>query len=308
MGQQTVQQLRAALWTLARRQHGVVTRRQLLDLGLSAHAINHRIRRGRLHPVYRGVYAVGRPELTQCGRWMAAVLSCGRGAALSHESAAALWRIRAKERRPLEVSVPAGCFPRQPKIVVHRRAVLTPGDVTRHHGIPVTTPVCTLVDLASRLERDELEAAINEADKLDLVDPERLRMALEGMNGRVGVAPLRYVLDRRTFAPTASGLERRFLPLARRAGLLPPQTQARVNGFDVDFYWPDLGLVVETDGLRYHRTPAEQTRDRLRDQTHAAAGLTPVRFTYAQVAFEPDHVQATLESVASRLRAQRRIT
>jgi very-short-patch-repair endonuclease len=74
-----------------------------------------------------------------------------------------------------------------------------------------------------------------------------------------------------------------------------------VNGFDVDFYWPDLDLVVETDGLRYHRTPAQQTRDRLRDQTHLAAGTTPLRFTHAQVRFEPTHVQTILASVARRL-------
>ena len=74
-----------------------------------------------------------------------------------------------------------------------------------------------------------------------------------------------------------------------------------MNGFEVDFYWPDLGLVVETDGLRYHRTPAQQARDRLRDQTHAAAGLTALRFTHAQVAFEAAHVQAVLRAVAARL-------
>jgi very-short-patch-repair endonuclease len=280
----------------------VVTRRQLLELGFGARAIDHRIRRGRLHPVHRGVYAVGRADISRYGEWMAAVLSCGHGAALSHESAAALWAIRAEPRSEIEVSVPAGRFPRRPGIVVHRRAVLSEKDLTRYRGIPATDPVCTLVDLASRLERDQLEAAINEADKLNLVDPERLRSALEGLSRRPGVASLRELLDRRTFALTASALERRFLPLARKARLGPPQTRARLNGFEVDFYWPDLGLVVETDGLRYHRTPAQQARDRLRDQTHAAAGLTPIRFTHGQVVFEPDHVQATLTSVARRLR------
>ena len=74
-----------------------------------------------------------------------------------------------------------------------------------------------------------------------------------------------------------------------------------MNGFKVDFYWPDLGLVVETDGLRYHRTPAQQARDRVRDQAHAAAGLTPLRFTRAQVRFDPAHVASTLAAVAHRL-------
>lgn len=86
------------------------------------------------------------------------------------------------------------------------------------------------------------------------------------------------------------------------AGLSPPRTGSRVNGFKVDFYWPDLGLVVETDGLRYHRTPKQQAKDRLRDQAHTAAGLTCLRFTYAQVALEPAHVRATLAAVVGRLR------
>lgn len=116
---------------------------------------------------------------------------------------------------------------------------------------------------------------------------------------------LRETLDRRTFTLTDSELERRFLPLARRAGLPAPQTQAWVNGFKVDFYWPELGLVVETDGLRYHRTPAQQARDRVRDQAHAAAGLACLRFTHAQIRFEPDHVVRTATAVAAKRRANR---
>jgi very-short-patch-repair endonuclease len=235
---------------------------------------------------------------------MAAVLACGPEATLSHTSAGAAWEIRPEERSPLEVSVPARLTRRRQGIVVHRR-VLTPGDVTRRHGIPVTAPACTLVDLAPRLSRRQLEAAINEADKLDLIDPERLRSALEGLAGRPGVPALRDTLDRRTFTLTASELERRFIPIARRAGLPKPLTGRYVSGFEVDFYWPDLGLVVETDGLRYHRTPAEQARDRMREQAHAAAGLTPLRFTRAQVVFDQGHVQHTLAAVARRLGASR---
>jgi very-short-patch-repair endonuclease len=115
---------------------------------------------------------------------------------------------------------------------------------------------------------------------------------------------LRAALERRTFVLTDSALERRFVPLARVAGLGPPLTGVRLNGFKVDLYWPELGLVVETDGLRYHRTPAQQARDRLRDQRHTAAGLTPLRFTHAQVAFEPGHVRSVLEAVVRRLVAR----
>ena len=96
------------------------------------------------------------------------------------------------------------------------------------------------------------------------------------------------------------GATRLFLPIARRAGLPVPETRVIVNGVEVDFYWPELGLVVETDSLRYHRTPAQQNRDRLRDQTHAAAGLIPLRFTHWQIAFDQEHVRKTLAGVVAR--------
>jgi very-short-patch-repair endonuclease len=292
----------SSVWRVAARQHGVVSRDQLLELGYSAQSIKHRVARGRLHPVWPGVYAPGRPELGRHGTWMAAVLSCGPRAALSHESAGALLGILARETGPVEVSVPRAVARRgRPGIAVHRRATLAPWELSDRHGIPVTSPARTLVDLASRLTRDDLEGAIGEADKRDLIDPESLRRALPDFGGQPGVAALRDTLDRRTFTLTDSELERRFLPIARQAGLPPPEPQRWVNGFRVDFYWPELRLVVETDGLRYHRTPAQQAKDRLRDQAHAAAGLTPLRFTRAQVRFEPEHVRRTLEAVATRM-------
>lgn len=111
------------------------------------------------------------------------------------------------------------------------------------------------------------------------------------------------MLDRRTFRLTREKLERRFLPLVEQVGLPLPLTKQWVNGFEVDFFWPDLGFVVETDGLRYHRTPAEQARDRLRDQAHTAAGMTQLRFTHEQVRYEPEHVLATLTATARLLPA-----
>lgn len=142
---------------------------------------------------------------------------------------------------------------------------------------------------------------INEADKYNLTHPPELREALDARAGESGVARLRHILDRRTFRLTKEELERRFLPLARKADLPVPLTGQFVDGFEVDFYWPDLGLVVETDGLRYHRTPAEQARDRLRDQAHTAAGLTQLRFTHEQVRYEPEYVARILAQTASRL-------
>ena len=301
MGVKSLQSPPRGLWTLVRVQQDLVTRRQLLGLGYSSKAIQHRLAKGRLHRVARGVYAVGTPNLTRRARWIAAVLSCGPDAVLSHGSAAALFGIRPDRGGEIEVSVPAGVSRVARGVVVHRRTRRGPWEIAVYDGIPTTSPVCTLVDLATRLGSAPLEAAVNEADKRDLIDPDSLRSALERLAGRPGVALLREVLDRRTFRLTDSELERRFLPIVRRAGLPLPETQEKVNGFDVDFYWPDLDLVVETDGLRYHRTPAQQAKDRLRDQTHLAAGMTPLRFTHAQVRFEPEHVHRILASVARRL-------
>jgi very-short-patch-repair endonuclease len=291
------QALAMQVWQLARTQHGVVALFQLLELGYTMSAIKHRVAKGRLHPVRRGVYAVGRPQLTRRGEWMAAVLSCGPGAVLSHTSAAALWEVCRERGRLIHVSLSAGGVRSHSDIVVHRRSAFE-DDADRCAGIPVTTPIRTLLDIATHLTPRELEAAVIEADKLDLVDPERLRAELDERKGRSGVRPLRTLLDRSTFVLTDSELERRLLPIVRRAGLGVPQTQASVNGFRVDFYWPDLGLVVETDGLRYHRTPSQQARDRVRDQAHAAAGMGHLRFTHWQVRHDPGMVEDTLKAVA----------
>ena len=125
----------SGVWALVKRQHGVVSREQLLDLGLSVEAIRHRVSAGRLHPIWKGVYAVGRPQVNRRGRWMAAVLTCGPAAALSHESAAALWGFRDGERTLIEVSIPAGSIRRRQAIVAHRRTAEVMKAVTKWCGI-----------------------------------------------------------------------------------------------------------------------------------------------------------------------------
>ncbi|MFL5897408.1 MAG: DUF559 domain-containing protein [Solirubrobacterales bacterium] len=233
---------------------------------------------------------------------MGAVLACGDGAVLSHSSAAALWRFGAELRCEVELSLPSQSHRDLPGLRIHRRPSLNPErGVTREYGVPVTTPVQTLIDLSLRLDRDGVERMINEADKYNVTHPPQLREALGARAGEPGVARLRFILDRRTFRLTKEELERRFLPLARKAGLPVPLTGQWVNEFEVDFYWPDLGLVVETDGLRYHRTPAEQARDRRRDQAHTAAGLTQLRFTHEQVRYESAHVLAVLRATSARI-------
>jgi very-short-patch-repair endonuclease len=182
---------------------------------------------------------------------------------------------------------------------VHRRIDLNLELRRRVAGIPLTNPISTLVDLASSAPEWQVERAINEADRLDLVDPETLHASIETLPPRPGMGCLRRLLG--FDALTDSGLERKVLALVRTAGLPRPETQAWVNGYRVDFYWHHIGLVVEADGWRYHRTAGEQATDHRRDQAHAAAGLTTLRFAERQIRFRPEEVVRRLTVVANRL-------
>jgi very-short-patch-repair endonuclease len=288
-------------WKLAARQHGVLTREQLNELGFSGPAIERRVANGRLHRISRSVYAVGRPELTRRGRWMAAILACGPAAVLSHRSAAELWGIGTEREGLIEVSLRGSLVRKRPGIKAYRRPKLEEREVTAFSHIPVTGIVRTMIDCSNHLDPAGIERMVNEADARRLVRLDVLRAELESRPGQWGVGKLREVIDRHTFRLTDSELERHFLFLVESLGLPLPLTGQWLNGFKVDFYWPDLGLVVETDGLTYHRTPAQQVRDRARDQAHTAAGLSHLRFTHAQVRFEPDYVLGILATTARRL-------
>jgi very-short-patch-repair endonuclease/predicted transcriptional regulator of viral defense system len=283
---------------MARRQHGILARRDLLAVGFTPDAIKHRLATGRLHRVRRGIYAVGRRELTREGDWMAALIASGDDAVLSHGSAAALWGI-GPEWRLIEITVRHRVWSRLSGVKGRARPSLPDDDVAFRRGIRVTTVARTILDQAATPISDaSLERLVNEADVARGIDFDfrMLRRYCDLCAGEPGVRRLRRLLDPETFRLSDSELERLFRPLAIAAGLSQPITRATVNGYRVDFYWPDLGLVVETDSLRYHRNAIKQSRDLLRDQVHTASGLTTLRFTHWQVAHESGHVEAILAS------------
>ncbi len=286
---------------MARRQHGVMARRDLEGLGFTEEAIEHRLATGRLHLISAGVYAVGRPELTPHGRWMAAVLACGDGAVLSHRSAAELWGIGFEESGRIDVSIRRRSGLERRGIKVRCRPTLGARSFVERRSIPVTHPVQTLIDLATELRPLRLERAVNEADKLDLVDPETLRRELDRHKGEPGAGKLATLLDRHTFRLSDSDLEVLFRPIAMAAGLPVPLTKRWLLGYEVDFHFPDHDLIVETDGLRYHRTPAQQARMAKRDQVHTASGLRVLRFTHWQIAHAPDEVTDVLRRIRPHL-------
>jgi very-short-patch-repair endonuclease len=285
---------------LAERQHGVVTRAQLKDLGLGKSAIDARIRAERLHRVHQGVYAVGRPTLTLHGRFCAAVLSCGPGAALSHVAAGVVLGVL-KERGPrIDVTVPgSGGRRRRGAVIIHRSA-LPEADVTLVHGISVTSPARTLLDLADVLPRRRLERAFDEAAylRIDLSD-------VRPRPGRRGSPVLRAVLEGHDpgSTRTRSELEERMLDLCRRAGLPAPEVNARVGGHEVDCLWRERRLIVELDGWSAHGTRRAFERDRRRDAELIAAGWRVLRVSWRQLEREPGWVA---ERIAAALGAEAR--
>lgn len=231
---------------------------------------------------------------------MAAVLAAGPGAALSHGSAASLWGFGSERPGLIDVSVPARRRCRLPGIRTHRRARVVMDEVTCHERIPLTSPVRTLIDQATHLGPMRLERAVNEADKLDRVRADLLYESLEDHSGSPGVGRLRRLLDPLAFRLSDSELEQSMRPLIDDVGLPPPETKRWVNGYEVDFFWPSLGIVVEADGLRYHRTASQQRRSLERDQAHLAAGMWPLRFSHWQVKHDPAHVRGVLRAAVAR--------
>jgi predicted transcriptional regulator of viral defense system/very-short-patch-repair endonuclease len=285
---------------LARRQHGVVSARQLGRLGVGRNRISRWTKRGRLHRLHRGVYAVGHRRLTDDGHLIAAVLAVGTGAALSHRSAAATWGLRQTLRRAVEVTTARSAESR-PGIQVHRTVHLEAVDVTSIRGIPVTAIPRTLIDLAEVLPRLELERALDQLAVARSYDGEAIAHSLDRHAHRPGAARLRATLAAHDAGTTVtrSELEERFLALCRSARLPLPELNVRLalprgERATVDAIWRGRRLVVELDGRRTHLTPAAFERDRRRDAVLVAAGYRVVRFTWRQVTTDPEVVVALL--------------
>lgn len=289
---------------VAARQHDVVDYPGLRAAGLSRKVIESAVRAGWLHVVHLGVYAVGSPLLTPEGRWMAATLTCGSQAVLSHGSAAALWTLE-QERRPVpEVTVRTTGRRSPPGIAIHRSRNLPEGEVTEQRSIRVTTPARTLTDIATHLSHRGLERALDQVHWLKLVRPGELEEMAQAHRGHIGAARLARTLasHRPGSTLTASRLEELFLALCRRHGLPQPEVNVPVGRLTVDFLWRVEGLVVETDGYASHANPQAFERDHDRDLQLDALGYAVLRFTYRQVTTRPRFVVASVRRKLERLR------
>jgi Transcriptional regulator, AbiEi antitoxin/Protein of unknown function (DUF559) len=261
-----------ALAEVASAQHGVVTRAQLLNAGVSGDAIHRRVKAGRLISVHRGVFAVGHLPPSPHARAMAAVLACGPDAVLSHRSAGALYGL-IRYDGPVDVTAPTNRAHRG--IALHRSRHI---ERTLHYGIPVTTPARTLVDLAGLLDAAALTRAVNEARLRHLLSDDALITAANNAPGRktTGLIP--------THAPTRSAFEDAFLAFVDRYDLPRPEVNQIVHGYEVDMLWRPQRLVAELDG-RQHAFAFEI--DRERDAHLLAHGLSTIRITWRRLTGTP---------------------
>jgi very-short-patch-repair endonuclease len=299
----------ARLAELAERQHGVVSREQLRGAGLSSSAIGREVENGRLYPVFRGVYAVGRPGIGERGRMMAAVLACGHGTVISHRSAAALLGLIGRAPVVIDVIASEKRGAAIDGIKAHR--VPRPGraETGSVAGIPCTHPARTLVDLAGLVGERTLRGAFEVAAFKRLLDLDAIEAVLD-RGRRRGAPTLRAVIAEWRAAATAlptrpklrSPFEAKLLPLLATSGLQMPLINAPVSTpggrLEVDLLWPDHRFVVEADSRQHHGNDLAFERDRWRDRELMRAGYATLRVSWQHAEHE---AEAVLDAIRIRL-------
>ena len=277
--------------SIASRSHGVITRHELLEAGVSPTEIRRRVRRGTLFRVHRAVFRVGHQAPSVLARYMAAVKACGDGSLLAGRAAAHLLGLLKDPP-----SLPEVLTARERRIrgiVTHRVRRTGIRDGTTWRGIPVTTVQRTLVDLAGVLDEDELAGAVHRADARHHIRPDQVEQVLRRRQTWPGARKLRRVIWGE-LPVTLSRLERRFLERLRNAGVPLPKTNRRVNGRYVDCRWPEHRLTVELDSYRYHHTRHAWEQDREREREARARGDEFRRYTWFDVEEKPAPMLADL--------------
>jgi very-short-patch-repair endonuclease len=264
-------------------------------------AIRHRLAAGRLHLLHRGVYAVGHPKVRQEGIWIAGVLAAGKGAVLSHRSAAALWALPVPSLTAVEVTAPTGRSPGR-GILAHE-GTLPSDEVTEHTRIPVTTVPRTVLDLAAVVPSHVLARAFREGQVQRSVTANDLAALLDRHPGRRGNNALRAVLTETRFGTgvTRSELEAAFTRFLRRHSLPEPRRNVAMRAgalpLEADCVWGDARVIVELDGRAFHDTGAAFEQDRARDRALAAHGWTVVRVTWRQLRREAPQLARDLRTL-----------
>lgn len=281
-----------ALSGLANRQHGAISRQQLIVGGLGVRTICRRVEAGQLHRIYRGVYVFGDGRVNRRTEWTAAVLACGEGALLSHRSACSLWGLARFRKGPIDVTSATGR--QRSRIAVHEGAICNE-DRAVVDRIPVTTVARTLFDFAEIADEEGLRSAAEEADRLRILNIPDLEAVCARCPGRRALRPVRRLIDEvRTPHDTQSPLEDRVIDLCREYDLPMPITGATVLGREVDAFWPDRKLMVEADSWQFHGHREAFERDRVRDASMQTEGYRVIRLTHRRLERERAKVAGQL--------------
>jgi very-short-patch-repair endonuclease len=291
----------------ASRRHGVIGDGELRAVGMGQDAVDYRVKTGRLFPMHRGVYLLGHTAAPPLAWESAAVLACGAGAVVSHRSAGHLWKLLPRpgrsrprphelgRRHDVDITIAGRDCGQRPGIRLHRVVALDPRDVRTIDGIPVTSPARTILDLAPLLAPRELEQAVAEGYARRLANRSTLVALLARYPRRRGSRRLRTIIDVDAKpARTRSAAEERLLEVIRTARLSPPETNARVGPYEVDFVWRDRRLIVEVDGYAFHSPRPKFERDRERDASLTTQGWRVIRVTWRQVRDSPERTIAVL--------------
>jgi very-short-patch-repair endonuclease len=266
---------------------------------MSTEEIDWRIKRGRLHRLHAGVYAVGHRLVPRHGWLMAAVLASGPEAVLSHYSAAILWDLRGYSERAVDVTVPRKST--STKQIWRHHSLLPTDERTVREDIPVTTVPRTILDLAATEPADTVENLLRESEYLGLSDRLSLPDLIERYPGKRGTRKVHLALERLKEEPEGrrrSRLEERFAPFLRLHRLPLPRFNDQIvlgaNRYTVDCHWPEVRQIVELDGWQGHSTKTAFREDRARDRRLAAVGYPVTRLTWNQLDDEPEAIAADL--------------
>ena len=290
----------AIAW-LAERQHGLVTLVQLVGLGLSRQAVAKRVASGRLRRIHSGVFAVGHARLTRKARYMAAVLACGQGAALSHRSGANLRGMRPDARGIVDVTAPRRAGRSRPGIAAHTSRILTPADIGVVDAIPCLSVARILLDLAATVDEQGVVKAIERAERQRIFDRREVDELLQRAGGHRGAPTLAAILGRPIDADERE-LERRAAELiASEPDIPPPERNVNIEGYEMDFAWREQKLNVEVDGGEFHGTEIARRRDTRRDRRLALADWLVVRYSWHEVVHEG---RATRGEILQHVRAR----
>ncbi|HET6831231.1 MAG TPA: type IV toxin-antitoxin system AbiEi family antitoxin domain-containing protein [Solirubrobacterales bacterium] len=285
---------------IGRRQHGVVARDQLIELGFSPRTIDSHITARRLRRIHEGVYALGPQPLSETGRQMAALLAIRPDPLLSHITSASRQGLM-RSTAEVHVSISTRIHRRMSGVTVHRPRRIDPEDRVRIDGFPMTSIPRTMLDLAQILPIPRVENVFEEADRRNLLDLDAVRDVMLRYRGHRGCRPLGRIVATYLSAPDANeGMERQFQLLLHEFGLPTPHMNVLVEGEIVDCWWPEARFVVELDSEGWHKTWRAHERDRKRDAILLRAGISTLRITYWRLHHERDEVARDVAAALGR--------